>query len=80
MKAKINQRIFKVIKEVEINSEIKLKENMNVEIVGDVVYVEGYPIPILYQKLFYDFILENSNNKIYLKEDFRRFKKPTNSE
>ena len=74
MKCKINQRIFKVIKDIELNKEIKLKENTIVEIVADVVYVEGYMIPGSHQKLFYDFILKNSNNQKYLKEDFRRFK------
>jgi len=73
MNHKISQKILKVLKNVNISEDIVLLKDMNVEIVADVVYVEGYPVPFHLQKFIYDWLIINMSNRAIFKEDFRRF-------
>lgn len=71
---KINQKILILKKDAEINKSLQFKAGTEFEIVADVVYMGGYPIPFNMQWIFYGWLTKNMDDKTLFKEDFRRFK------
>ena len=57
----IQSKVYRLKKDCEISRGILLKENQEVEIVRDVVYINGNMVPPNYQELFYDFITKNED-------------------
>jgi len=53
--------VLKAKKEINITSDIKLEKGQEVEIVMDVVYVNGNLLPPAFQNLFMTFINNNHN-------------------
>ena len=72
-KTKINQKILRLKKDAQINDDLKFTVGTEFEIVGDVVYMKGYLIPPIMQKLFYDWLVKNMGDVNLFKDDFRRF-------
>lgn len=70
---KINQKILILKKDAEINKDLKFTIGTEFEIVADVVYIKGFPLPPAMQPLFYDWLVANMDNTAMFKEDFRRF-------
>lgn len=71
---KINQKILILKKDAEINKDLKFPAGTEFEIVADVVYMSGYPIPPAMQSLFFNWLTTNMSDSQMFKEDFRRFK------
>jgi hypothetical protein len=51
--------------------KLEFPKGTEFEIVMDIVYMGGYPIPIETQKMVYDWLVANMSNKQMFKEDFR---------
>lgn len=73
-KVKINQKILILRKDAKINDELKFDAGTEFEIVSDVVYMGGFPVPPQMQPIFFKWLLDNMSNPQLFKEDFRRFK------
>jgi len=71
---KITQKILILKKDVELIKDLTLSAGTEIEIVSDVVYIKGYPVPPEMQNIFLNWILKNMNDNSLFKEDFRRFK------
>lgn len=70
MPIKINNKVFVLKQDVEITKSIKLKKGNEIQVMRDVVYMGGFPIPPNQQKLIFEWIL---NNQHLLKDDTRTF-------
>jgi len=71
----ITQKILILLIDSEIKGyDIKFPEGMEFEIVADIVYMGGLPVQQNLQKILYDWLIANMDNKKMFKEDFRRFK------
>ncbi len=57
----IQNRVYKTKQEIKLNNELSLPANQEVEIVMDVVYVNGNMVPPYYQEFFLNFIKNNEN-------------------
>jgi hypothetical protein len=55
----IQNKVYKLKKETIISEGIILPESQEIEIVTDVVYVNGYMVPPDLQLLFYNWIVNN---------------------
>jgi hypothetical protein len=55
----IASRVYKLKQDVEIGKDMPLKKGQELEIVMDVVFVNGNIIPPNLQLLFYSFIINN---------------------
>jgi len=73
-RVKITQKILILKKDVELIKDLTLSAGTEIEIVSDVVYIKGYPVPPEMQNIFFNWILKNMNDNSLFKEDFRRFK------
>lgn len=73
-KVKINQKILILKQDVKINKKLKFDAGTEFEIVSDVVYMGGFPVPPQLQLTFFKWLLNNMTNSQLFKEDFRRFK------
>ena len=57
----IQNRVYKLKESVEVAKDMPLPAGQEVEIVMDVVYVNGYPVPPAMQKLFLDYVTNNQS-------------------
>ncbi len=55
----IQNKVYKVKKDVEVAQGMPLPQGREIEIVMDVVYIDGNPIPFSLQFLFLSFIINN---------------------
>lgn len=60
----IKNKVYKLTKDVEVGRDMPLKKNQEIEIVMDVVYINGYPVPPTMQPIFYSFIQNNQDKMI----------------
>lgn len=67
---KIEQRVMKLKKDAVLPNGITFKAGTEIEIVMDVVYMGGYPIPPALQPTLYNWISDNPN--LFINET-RRF-------
>lgn len=57
--SQIQNRVYKLKKATLIKKDLPLQEGQELEIVTDVVYMNGYMLPPEMQNLFYSFIKNN---------------------
>jgi hypothetical protein len=57
----IQNRVYRLKKAVEVAKDMPLPAGQEVEIVMDVVYINGNMVPPNLQPLFYNFIMKNLN-------------------
>lgn len=70
----ITQKILVLKQDAELGKlDLKFPKGTEFEIVADIVYMGGYPIPLNTQKMIYDWLVANMNNKNMFNEDLRRF-------
>lgn len=55
----IDNRVFKLLKNTILDNGIKLSEGQEFEVVTDVVYMEGYPVPPNMQTFMLKWIINN---------------------
>lgn len=55
----IRNKVFRLLKTVTLKNGVKLLEKQELEVVMDVVYMEGYPIPPNMQALILNWIKTN---------------------
>jgi len=55
----IRNKVFRLLKTVTLKNGVKLLEKQELEVVMDVVYMEGYPIPPNMQPLILNWIKTN---------------------
>lgn len=55
----IQSKVFKLKKDVEVGKDMPLKMGQEIEVVLDVIYINGYPLPPELQDLFYNFVMDN---------------------
>ena len=71
----ITQKILILKQDVDLGKyDLSFPKGTEFEIVRDIVYMSGFPIPLETQKLIYDWLIANMNNKVMFNEDLRRFK------
>ena len=71
---KITQKILVLKQDASIDkTSFKFPSGTEFEIVADIVYMSGFPIPPDMQGCIYDWLVVNMDNKVMFKEDFRRF-------
>jgi hypothetical protein len=56
---KIKSRVYKLKKATDVAKDMPLPEGQELEIVQDVVYVNGHMVPPAMQDLFYNWIVNN---------------------
>ena len=70
----ITQKILILKQDVNLDRyDLKFPNGTEFEIVADIVYMGGYPIPLELQKLIYDWLVANMSNTVLFREDLRRF-------
>lgn len=57
----IINKVFRLLKNVTLDNGIKLSENQEFEVVMNVVYMEGYPVPPNMQQFMLKWILSDPN-------------------
>ena len=57
----IINKVFRLLKNVTLDNGIKLSESQEFEVVMNVVYMEGYPVPPNMQQFMLKWILSNPN-------------------
>lgn len=57
----IKNRVYKLKKSVEIAKDMPLQAGQEIEIVMDVVYINGHMVPPSLQAIFYDWVVNNQN-------------------
>lgn len=57
----IIEKVFKLTKNVEVARNMPLQAGQEIEVVMDVVYMNGYPLPPELQPLFLRFVNENQS-------------------
>lgn len=55
----IKNKVFKLLKKTTLDNGIKLSEGQEFEVVMDVVYMEGYPVPSNMQLFMLKWIINN---------------------
>lgn len=55
----IQNIVYRLKEAVEVAKDMPLQAGQEVEIVMDVVYINGYPVPPAMQKLFLDYVTNN---------------------
>lgn len=55
----IKNKVFKLLKKTTLDNGIKLSEGQEFEVVMDVVYMEGYPVPPNMQLFMLKWIINN---------------------
>jgi hypothetical protein len=55
----ITNKVYKLTKDVEVAKDMPLQSGQEIEVVMDVVYINGFPLPPAFQPLFLNFIHEN---------------------
>lgn len=57
----IKNKVFKLLKKTTLQNGVTLAEGQEIEVVMDVVYMQGYPIPPNMQALVLNWIKTNPN-------------------
>lgn len=57
----IQSKVFKLLKKTTLQNGVTLPEGQELEVVMDVVYMQGYPIPPNMQALVLNWIKANPN-------------------
>lgn len=57
----IQSKVFKLLKKTTLQNGVTLPEGQELEVVMDVVYMQGYPIPPNMQALVLNWIKTNPN-------------------
>lgn len=57
----IANKVYKLKQDVEVGPNMPLKQGQEIEIVQDVVYINGHMVPPNMQQLFYNFVINNPN-------------------
>jgi hypothetical protein len=57
----IKNKVYKLKKATEVGKDMPLQAGQEIEIVMDVVYINGNMVPPSLQPLFYNFIIKNEN-------------------
>jgi hypothetical protein len=57
----IQNKVYRLKEAVEVAKNMPLPAGQEVEIVMDVVYVNGHPVPPTMQKLFLDYVTNNES-------------------
>lgn len=57
----IKEKVFKLTKNVEVARNMPLQAGQEIEVVMDVVYINGFPLQPELQSLFLRFVNENQN-------------------
>lgn len=65
----ITNKVFRATKDVVAPFEIKIKKGDELEVVNDVVYMGGYPLPPNLQQKIYDWLVISPD----FKDDTRKF-------
>ena len=55
----IQNRVYRLKQDVEVAQGMPLKKGQEVEIVMDVVYVNGFMVPPYAQPIFYNWLMNN---------------------
>lgn len=66
----IQNKVYKLLKDSRLQTGVELKAGQELEIVMDVVYMGGFPLPQEHQHTFYKWITENPN---LFKDDTRNW-------
>ena len=66
----IKSKVFKLKEAKEVTKGISLPKGQEIEIVLDVVYINGHMVPPELQPLFYDFVTKNPS---FFKDDTRNW-------
>ena len=66
----IQNKVYKLKKDALVTKDIPLKASQEIEIVMDVVYVNGNMVPPSMQPLFYEFVTKNPS---FFDDDTRRW-------
>lgn len=59
IKLMIQSKVYKLLKDARLPTGVELKAGQELEIVMDVVYMGGFPLPSEHQATFYSFITKN---------------------
>jgi hypothetical protein len=57
----IKEKVFRLIKDIEVARNMPLKAGQEIEVVMDVVYINGFPLQPELQPLFLKFVNENQS-------------------
>jgi hypothetical protein len=57
----IKEKVFRLIKDIEVARNIPLQAGQEIEVVMDVVYINGFPLQPELQPLFLKFVNENQS-------------------
>lgn len=57
----IKNTVFKLLKKSTLQNGVTLPEGQEIEVVMDVVYMQGYPIPLNMQAMVLNWIKSNPN-------------------
>lgn len=57
----IKNIVYRLKKDVEVGKDMPLKKGQEIEVVMDVIYINGFPVPPAMQGLFYVFITNNQD-------------------
>ena len=57
----IANKVYKLKKDVEVAKDMPLQAGQLVQIVNDVVYINGGLVPMSLQQLFYNFVINNQD-------------------
>jgi hypothetical protein len=57
----ITEKVYKLTKNVEVARDMPLQAGQEIEVVMDVVYINGFPLQPELQPLFLQFVLQNQN-------------------
>jgi hypothetical protein len=60
-KIKFVNKVLRLKQDVLISKDMPLKKFQEIEIVMDVIYINGYMVPPNLQNIFYTFVLDNTN-------------------
>ena len=70
----IKQKILILKQDGEVGKyNLKFPSGTEFEIVADIVYMSGLPLPLEFQKVIYDWLVTNMSNQNMFREDLRRF-------
>jgi len=57
----IKSKVYKLKKTTDVAKNMPLQAGQEIEIVMDVVYVNGNPLPPAFQQLFYEWVMNNQD-------------------
>ena len=57
----ITEKVYRLTKNVEVGKNMPLQSGQEIEVVMDVVYINGFPLQPELQPLFLKFVMENQS-------------------